>query len=193
MLNITSILNEEIRRLARREIKSNTGVVRKQTAQYRRDIAVLKRQVASLTRAVASITKQERRRVAEQPVADEVEGIRFRADGLKSHRAKLGLSAKDYGLLVGVTGQTIYDWESGDSRPRQQQVAKVAAVRGIGKREAMKRLELLGGLKPPLPATQRGRKQWPTRQGVHPRPGYGQKGHHQRRDQDGLEKGWAPR
>ena len=144
MANITSILNEEIRRLARREIKSNTGVVRKQTAQYRRDIAALKRQVASLTRAVASITKQEKRRVAQQPVAQEVEGIRFRADGLKSHRAKLGLSAKDYGLLVGVTGQTIYDWESGDSRPRQQQVTKVAAVRGIGKREVMKRLELLG-------------------------------------------------
>jgi len=162
MPNITSILNEEIRRLARREIKSNTSVVRKQTAQYRRDIAALKRQVASLSKAVAFLAKQEKRRVAEQPVPQEVEGIRFRADGLKSHRAKLGLSAKDYGLLVGVASKTIYDWESGQSRPRQQQVAKVAAVRGIGKREAMKRLELLGGLKQTLPATQRGRKRGQT-------------------------------
>ena len=144
MPNITNILNEEIRRLARREIKSNTGVVRKQTAQYRRDIAELKRQVASLSKAVAFLGKQEKRRVAEQPVGQEVEGRRFRADGLRSHRAKLGLSAKDYGLLVGVTGQTIYNWEEGKGRPRQQQVSKVAAVRGIGKREAMKRLELLG-------------------------------------------------
>jgi DNA-binding transcriptional regulator YiaG len=69
-----------------------------------------------------------------------VEGIRFRADGLKSHRAKLGLSAKEYGRLVGVSGLTIYNWENGKTRPRSQQLANLATVRGMGKREAMKRL-----------------------------------------------------
>ena len=107
----------------------------------------MKRQVAALTKTVAFLEGQEKRRVAEQPIPQkEAEDIRFRADGLKSHRAKLGLSAQDYGLLVGVTGQTIYDWESGQSRPRnKEQVAKVAAVRGIGIREALRRLDLLGG------------------------------------------------
>lgn len=145
MPNITSILNDQIRRLARREINSGTQVVRRATAHYRRDIAALKRQVAALAKTVAFLEGQEKRRVGEQPVPQEVEGIRFRADGLKSHRAKLGLSADDYGRLVGVTGQTIYDWEAGKSRPRQAQVAKVAGVRGIGKREAWKRLDLLEG------------------------------------------------
>ena len=147
MPNITSILNDQLRRLARREIRSSTGVVRRATAQYRRDIAALKRQVAALSKTVAFLEGQENRRVAEQPVvAVEVEDVRFRADGLKSHRAKMGLSAESYGLLVGVTGQTIYDWESGQSRPRsKEQVAKIAAVRGIGIREALRRLEMLGG------------------------------------------------
>jgi DNA-binding transcriptional regulator YiaG len=144
MANITSILNDQIRRLSRREIKSQTKTTKKLTAQYRRDIAALKRQVAQLSKTVAFLEAQEKQRVAEQPVPEEIGDIRFRADGLKSHRARLGLSAKDYGVLVGVTGQTIYDWELGKSRPRKEQVAKVAAVRGIGKREAFKRLELLG-------------------------------------------------
>lgn len=150
MPNITSILNDQFRRLARREIRSSTGVVRRATAQYRRDIAALKRQVAALTKTVTFLDVQEKRRVAEQPVPPkEAEDIRFRADGMKTHRAKLGLSAQDYGKLVGVTGQTIYDWESGQARPRNiEQVAKVATVRGIGKREALKRLEMLGATKP---------------------------------------------
>jgi len=151
MPNITSVLNDQIRRLARREIRNSTGVVRRATAQYRRDIAALKRQVASLSQTVMYLQKQEARRAADQPVPQKVEGLRFRADGLKSHRAKLMLSAQQYGRLVGVTGQTIYDWESGQSRPRQQQVIKLAAVRGIGKREALKRLELLGAAKTESP------------------------------------------
>lgn len=61
----------------------------------------------------------------------------------KTQRDRLGLSAKDYGLLVGVSGLTIYNWEQGKSRPRQAQLASLAAVRGIGKREANAKLELL--------------------------------------------------
>ncbi|MGA2497948.1 MAG: helix-turn-helix transcriptional regulator [Tepidisphaeraceae bacterium] len=150
MPNVTRILNEQIRRLARHEIKAQTGSTRRLTAQYRRDIAALKRQVVGLQKTVAFLEIQEKKRVAEQPVPEKLGDVRFRADGLKTHRARLGLSAGDYGKLVGVTGQTIYDWELGHSRPRKEQVAKVAGVRGIGKREAMKRLELLGA------ATERG-------------------------------------
>ena len=145
MPHLASVLNEQIRRLARREITAQTKTTRRLTAQYRRDIAALKRQVAALRKSVAFLEVQEKRRVAERPAPPEADGMRFRASGLKSHRAKLGLSAKEYGRLVGVAGLTIYRWEGGKSRPRKQQLAKLAAVRGLGKREAMKRLELLGG------------------------------------------------
>jgi DNA-binding transcriptional regulator YiaG len=148
MPNLTSILNDQIRRLARKEIRAQTKATKRQTAQYRRDIAALKRQVASLHKTVAFLESQEKRRVTRHPAASAaqpLQGIRFRADGLKSHRAKLGLSAADYGRLVGASGLSVYHWESGKSRPRRQQVAKLVAVRGIGKREALKRLELLDG------------------------------------------------
>ena len=63
--------------------------------------------------------------------------------GLRSQRKRLGLSAADYGKLIGVTGQTIYSWEQETSRPRKQQVARVASLRHLGKREALARLAQL--------------------------------------------------
>jgi DNA-binding transcriptional regulator YiaG len=151
MANLTSILNEQIRRLARREIRAQSKIIRKLTAQHRRDIAALKRQVASLRKTVSFLEAQERRRVSQRSATAPASGdagdsrVRFRADGLKSHRARLGLSAADYGRLVGASGLSVYHWESGKARPRKAQVVKLASVRRLGKREAMKRLTLLGG------------------------------------------------
>jgi DNA-binding transcriptional regulator YiaG len=139
MPNITTVLNDQIRRLARREIKNNTLVMRRAASQYRREIAALKRQIAELSKSVASLQKAAPAQQLEQPAVD-AQSLRFRADGLRTHRAKLGISAQHYGQLVGVTGQTIYDWESGKSRPRTSQLPRIASVRGLGKREALKRL-----------------------------------------------------
>ncbi len=54
------------------------------------------------------------------------------------------MSAADYARLVGVSQLTIYNWEQGKSRPRKEQLASLIALRGIGKREAVAKLELLG-------------------------------------------------
>ena len=67
MPNLLSLLNERIRRVARREIRAQTRKTRRLTAQHRRDIAALKRQVAVLARTVAFLEKQEQRRVASPP------------------------------------------------------------------------------------------------------------------------------
>ena len=144
MPNLLSLLNDRIRRLARREIRAQTKKTRRLTAQHRRDIAALKRQVATLTKTVAFLEKQEQRRVASPPVPQEAKGVRFSARSVKAQRARLGLSAKDFGRLVGVSALSIYAWESGKSRPRKKQLPGLAAVRHLGKREARQRLEMLG-------------------------------------------------
>ena len=140
MPSIAAVFRQEIIRLARKEVKAQTEAIRKANAQYRRDIARLKRQAGALSKQVA---QQERKRAAKGVPKANVEGKRFSPRGLKTHREKLGLSAADYAMLVGVTAQTIYNWEQGKSKPRDEQLASLVAVRDHGKREALKRLELL--------------------------------------------------
>lgn len=155
--NLAQALKEEIARLARKEIRKEVVPAKKQQSQHRSDIAALKREIADLRRQVSFLEKQEKKRIEKGPMvvpaaaasnaaaadtSDGRSGPRFQARGLRSHREKLGLSAADYGALVGVTGQTIYAWEQEKSKPRKAQIVKLAEVRGLGKREALKRIKL---------------------------------------------------
>jgi DNA-binding transcriptional regulator YiaG len=141
MPNIAAVLKEEIVRLARKEIRRQTSVLRNASAQYRRDIAALKRRVSDLQRKVTPLEKQVLKNVPAQAVEVDADHVRFTARGLRSQRERLGLSAANYGRLIGVTGQTIYSWEQEASRPRKQQFARIAALRHIGKKEAQVRLQ----------------------------------------------------
>ena len=138
MPNLSSVLKIEITRLARKEIKSLVDPLRKAATASRRDIADLKRQVASLQRQLksASMTPREK----EQP-SGRARSMRFSSKGLKTLRARLGLSAVEFGQLIGTSGQSVYNWEAGKAVPRAGQQEAIGAVRGIGKREAAKRLE----------------------------------------------------
>ena len=137
MPNLSTILKGEITRLARKEIKAAVDPVRKANAGQRKEIAELKRQVTALQRDLKASLKATKVR---DPEGEASGRTRFSAKGLKSLRAKLGLSAGEFGLLVGASGQSIYKWETGKSVPRVSQQASLAAVRGMGKREAAKRL-----------------------------------------------------
>lgn len=139
MPNVNAVLNEQIRRLARREIKANTKAIKKATGHYRRDIAALKRQVAQLTKEMVTLRKRLPNE-PKSPAPEALQNARLRIDGLKAHRNRLGLSAADYGTLLGVSSLTVYNWENGKSKPRRSQLPSIVAVRGIGKREAMQRL-----------------------------------------------------
>lgn len=141
MPNIAVMLRQEIIRLARREIRSQTQGLRKASAQFRKDVAELKRKNAKLKSEVARLE----RRVGKDVVPEIVEAgsakVRFAAKSVVSHRRSLGISAADYGKLIGVTAHTIYKWEHGTSRPRKAQLATFAAIRRLGKTETISRLE----------------------------------------------------
>jgi DNA-binding transcriptional regulator YiaG len=140
MPNIASVLKSEISRLARKEARAHVAPLKKANAQYRRDIAALKREMTSTKRQLERLTAQDRRR-RENPAPAAADRTRFSPDWLRSHRDKLDLAAADYAELVGVSPQTIYNWEQGRSRPRDEQLAALAAIRAIGKREAARRLD----------------------------------------------------
>ena len=146
MPRFAAALQDEIRRLARKEVRSLTGVTRRAATQHRRDIADLKRQVTTLTKLVKTLDALERKRVPAQAALESaVEKARFSPKWIKSRREKLSLSAESYAKLIGVSGLSVYNWELGKSVPRKDALAKLVAVKSIGRREALRRLENLNG------------------------------------------------
>ena len=60
-----------------------------------------------------------------------------------SHRRWLALSADDVGLLMGTSGQSVYNWESGKARPRAKHLAAIATLKAMGRKEAAAKLASL--------------------------------------------------
>ena len=150
MPNIATVLKEEIARLARKELRNETEKLKKASASYRSEIAAMKRRITDLERQVAGLSKAAAKAGLTRTKTAAVEGeegssIRFSAKGLAKQRERLGLSAQACGMLLGVSAQTVYNWESEKSKPRKSQLAGISAIRSMGKREAKKVLEGVKG------------------------------------------------
>jgi DNA-binding transcriptional regulator YiaG len=146
MSSIAAILKQEITRLARKEIRTETDQLKKAVARYRSDIAALKRQNAELSQRLAQLEKLTAKSTPTSVVlkGETPAGARFRADGLKKLRDRLGLSAPALASILGVSPQTIYNWESKATRPNDEQLAKIVILRKMGKREVMARIAAMG-------------------------------------------------
>ncbi|MDF2457743.1 MAG: transcriptional regulator, family [Nitrospira sp.] len=140
MSNIQSILKSEISRIARKEVRAETGALKKSSTQYRSEIAALKRRLANLEKL---LKRQARTIKAVAPAArdagddeSKAEGLRFRAKGFAAHRQRLGLSAAQAGALLGVSQLSVYKWESGQTKPRAMHMPRIAAFRKLGRKQA---------------------------------------------------------
>lgn len=146
MPNIATALKAEITRLARKELRAEVASLKKAAAAHRSDIAALKKQCQVIEKALKAAAKGGRGRLAADPIgsapeAGDGEGrLRFRAQGLASHRKRLGLTVEQVAQLIGVSGQSVYLWESGRAKPRAKYMPAIEALRKMGKKEAAARL-----------------------------------------------------
>lgn len=145
MSTLTEALNSEIRRLARKEARHETEPLKKALATYKSKVRELTQEVATLKRQLAKQARGGgRSRAAETPDEEGADGgqsLRFRAAGLAGHRKRLGLSAAGAAAIIGVTPLSIYNWESGKTRPRASQLPAIDKLRKMGRREAQAALE----------------------------------------------------
>ena len=140
MPNIASVLKSEMSRVARKEVRGEILSLKKAASAYRSDIAALKRRTQALEQQLRRLSKILPRAEVRTETAGATELRRFSAKGLASLRRRLGVSAREFGLLVGASPQSVYNWEEGTTRPRAQHMGTIAALRGMGKREAAARL-----------------------------------------------------
>lgn len=143
-MNIATALKSEISRVSRKELKPEIQALKKSSTTYRSNIADLRRRMADLERLVKKLGKVQGRAAAVPDTVEAATVARFSAKGLAAKRKKLGLSASDFGKLIGVSDQSVYKWEDGKTRPRTSQMAGIAAVRKMSKKDAVERLAALG-------------------------------------------------
>jgi DNA-binding transcriptional regulator YiaG len=155
MPNIGALLKAEITRLCRREIRKEITAVKKSSVSSRHHIAALKRQVAALEQKAGQLAKRTNVQSTSAPPVLPDRPVRFVAKGLKSLRKRLGVSAAQLATLVGVSEQSVYNWETKKATPRKEQFAAIIALRGLGKREVQQRLE---AKKAPRPAAKRAKR-----------------------------------
>jgi len=143
--NIASVLKQEISRLSRKETRSETDKLRKTSAQYRSEIAALKRRTAALEQQISRLGRLLPQQTPEKAEPEAKTNARFSAKGFKTLRKRLGLTAEATATLLGVSAQTIYNWEAGNSSPREQQMVRIVMLRKMGKKEVGAILQNLAG------------------------------------------------
>ncbi len=142
MSNIASAPKNEIARVAKRDIRAETQPLKSAAAKHRSGIADLKRRVQALEQQLRRLEKNPEEAVRATVQANDTgPPRRFSASRLVAQRRRLGLSAEAFGKLIGVSEQSIYNWEQGKVRPRDQQLQTIADARGLSKRQAGERLE----------------------------------------------------
>lgn len=136
MSNIATVLKEEISRLSRRELRSETDGLKKASSQYRSDIAALKRRVAAIEKYLKQLDKHVARSIPKPVEPSATKGLRYSAKRFLAQRHRLKLSQPEAGFLLNVSSQTIYNWEAGKTRPRPEQIAAIAAMRKLSRTAA---------------------------------------------------------
>ena len=140
MPNIMTALKSEISRLARKEAKQVVAPVQKASANYRGLITGLRKQIDVLQNEVAALRRAAPKAEKALAAAQEPQG-RFwiTGKGVKALRKRLGLTQALFGKLAGVSVPTIVNWEGADGKVdirRKATVARLQAIRGMGKRQA---------------------------------------------------------
>ena len=145
MSTLMAVMKDEIRRIARKEIRAATAGLKKDQTKFRKAVAGLRRQTKehrSTIRQLLSVATKQARMVTVAPEAAEGNKAWITVKGIRALRKKLKLSQAQFGKLAGVSGKTVLKWEHGSgplkfrSRPRRA----LLAIRGLGIREARLRL-----------------------------------------------------
>lgn len=142
MPNISQVFKSEILRIARKEIKTATSTIHASSITLKKTISELKKRIVDLEASNKALVSKE----AHVPVEinpEEIGKIRITAKSIKGIRDRLGLTQVEFAKLIGVSSQNVnvMEHKEGRIKVRSKTLVSIMAVRGMGKKEAKKRLE----------------------------------------------------
>lgn len=133
MPDFKQTFQEEVRRLARKELKA----LDEKIAEQKKTINALQKRINELEKkqSVAAAAKPADAEKAQAAPAQEGRKVRFSPKSLVKFRKKFNLSQKALAILLGVTPFTVSHWEIGKNRPRTIQIESFNALVKLGKRK----------------------------------------------------------
>ena len=147
MSDIVKVLKAEIVRLAKKEAKSLVMPLKADVVKLKKSNVALRKFIKQLQADNEFLMGAEKRRQLETPaVVPETTGkARVTAKGVRALRKKLGLSQAEFARLINVSMQSVASWESksGKLNVRDAAKANILSLRGVSRKEAEKKLELL--------------------------------------------------
>ena len=127
---------DEVRRLARKELKAFEAKINEQ----KKTISALTKRVNDLEKkqaAAPAAAKSAPEAVQTAAPAADGRKARFSPKSLVKFRKKYSLSQKALAILLGVTPFTVSHWEIGKNRPRTNQIEAFSALAKLGKRKVL--------------------------------------------------------
>ena len=124
---------EEVRRLARKEVKAASETLAAQQKTIReltKRIDVLEKKQAATVVPAPAVAETK---TAEVPA--ETGKFRYSPKTLQKLRTKYSISQKAVAAIFGVTPFTVSHWELGKNRPRPNQIATLKALMKLGRRK----------------------------------------------------------
>ena len=140
MPNIQQLLNEEIRRLARKEVINSEKALKTQIIELKKVVSELKSRVKELEKSAEKSAASASLPAAEENM-DDAKNFRVTPERILKWRKALNLKRTQYARLLGVSPLSVAHWEQGKSTPRAAQKQRIAELRDMGKRELRKLCE----------------------------------------------------
>lgn len=131
MTKLQQVLNDEIRRLSRREVNVQLRALKSQIFGLRDLVKELNTRVKELEKSHPEAVA----RPAESQVQPAAKPVRVTAERIRKWRKKMGLSQTHLAALLGVNAISVNHWEMGKANPRPVQKQKIAALRDAGSRQ----------------------------------------------------------
>lgn len=140
MPNIQQLLNEEIRRLARKEVIALEKEFKSQLIELRKSVSELKGRIKTLEKSLAAVQPEAPQAATPETDAenDAAKSFRITPERITKWRMALGLKRAQYAKLLGVSPLSVTHWEQGASEPREAQKRRIAQLRDMGKKELNK-------------------------------------------------------
>ena len=147
MGKVESTIKAEIQRLAKHEVRTVFRPLRKEVWGIRLKLSNLLKAFAPMNRLAKEIaeSKATEPKLAASP--EEVKASRFTPERIKRLRAKLGISQRELGILVGATIGAVLSWEKGKFKPQGEKKAALVTLRKVRKRDVKKMLAEMAGEK----------------------------------------------